>query len=285
PRPAADEPFLAAGHDAYLGVPLKGADAGLDGVLAVYSRAPRVWRAEEIEALGALAMTAAATYSNAELYQSVALERERSVAILGNVADGIVAVDREGRVLLWNAAAEGITGVPSEEALGRTLVQTLQRELSKADAPAGAREGTIRRGTREVRLSLTEAVMRDSLGEVAGRVFAFRDVSTEHVVEQMKTDFVSTVSHELRAPLTSIYGFAATLLRSDLAFSEEERRTFLGYVASEASRLTAIVDQLLNLARLDTGDLEVVLTPSDVRLILSDVVAGVEATAAANALA
>ena len=282
PRPAADEPFLAAGHDAYLGVPLKGADAGLDGVLAVYSRAPRVWRAEEIEALGALAMTAAATYSNAELYQSVALERERSVAILGNVADGIVAVDREGRVLLWNAAAEGITGVPSEEALGRTLVQTLQRELSRADAPAGEREATIRRGTREVRLSLTEAVMRDSLGEVAGRVFAFRDVSTEHVVEQMKTDFVSTVSHELRAPLTSIYGFAATLLRDDIAFSEEERRTFLGYVASEASRLTAIVDQLLNLARLDTGDLEVELTPTDVRAIVADVVAGVEGSPAAN---
>jgi PAS domain S-box-containing protein len=273
------EPFLATGYDAYLGVPLQGSE-GLDGVLAVYSRTPRVWRGEEIEALGALAVTAVATYSNAELYQRVALERERSVAILGNVADGIVAVDREGRVVLWNAAAEEITGVPSNEALGRTLSQTLQRDLSQAEPSTGEREVTIRRGSSEVRLSLTEAVMRDSLGEVAGRVFAFRDVSTEHVVEQMKTDFVSTVSHELRAPLTSIYGFAATLLREDIDFSEEERRTFLGYVASEASRLTAIVDQLLNLARLDTGDLEVELTPTDVRAIVADVVAVVEAESA-----
>ena len=125
---------------AYLGVPLRGSEGEPAGVLAVCSVSPREWREEEIGALTALAANASAALSNAELYQQVALERETSLAILGNVADGIVAVDREGRVLLWNAAAEGITGVPSEEALGRTLVQALQRELSQADAPAGERQ-------------------------------------------------------------------------------------------------------------------------------------------------
>ena len=56
--------------------------------------------------------------------------------------------------------------------------------------------------------------MRDPVGAVAGRIFAFRDISSERLVEQMKSDFVSTVSHELRTPLTSIYGFAETLLRA-----------------------------------------------------------------------
>ena len=73
----------------------------------------------------------------------------------------------------------------------------------------------------------------------------------------MRSDFVSTVSHELRAPLTSIYGFAATLLRDDVQFGEEERRVFLRYISTEASRLTAIVDKLLSVARLDAGDLQV----------------------------
>src|SRR5439155_8649361 len=122
----------------------------------------------------------------------------------------------------------------SSEALGRTTLQVLQRELEAPNNfPSGERRVAIRRGSEEVRLSLTEAVMRDPAGEVAGRIFAFRDISKEHVVEQMKSDFVSTVSHELRTPLTSIYGFAETLLRADVNFSEEERRTFLGYVASE----------------------------------------------------
>ena len=78
--------------------------------------------------------------SNAELYQRVAIERERSYAILSNVADGIVAVDRDGEVVLWNEAAEAITGVPAAAALGRTPVEVLQRELASDDqgGPASA---------------------------------------------------------------------------------------------------------------------------------------------------
>src|SRR5205823_4947295 len=81
-----------------------------------------------------------------------------------------------------------------------------------------------------------------------------RDISADVSVEQMKSEFVAAVSHELRTPLTSIYGFAETLLRQDVLFGEDERRTFLGYIASESNRLTSIVDALLNVARLDTGD-------------------------------
>src|SRR4029079_15587930 len=120
------------------------------------------------------------------------------------------------------------------------------------------------RGREEVWLSVTEAVMRDPLGAVAGRIFAFRDISGDRLVEQVKSDFVSTVSHELRTPLTSIYGFAETLLRQDVMVGEEERQTFLRYIASESQRLTSIVDTLLNVARLDTGDLQVDLAETDV---------------------
>jgi PAS domain S-box-containing protein len=267
------EPMLGDRYASYLAVPLFGADENLQGVLAVYARRPRAWQEEEIEALGALAASASVAFSKAELYQQVELERERSVAILVNVADGIVAVERDERIVLWNAAAERITGVPSEEALGRAVPEVLQRELrSETGAAAGDRLVPIRRGDQEVWLSLTEAVMRDPLGETAGRIFAFRDISAERVVEQMRSDFVSTVSHELRAPLTSIYGFAATLLREDVQFEEHERRTFLTYIESEAERLTTIVDKLLSVARLDAGDLQLEIAPVDVRLLVSEVV-------------
>ncbi len=214
----AGEPLLAHGYRSYLGVPLLGAEGELQGVVAVLSRRERAWQEEEIEALVALAANASVAYAKAELYQQVELERERSVAILANVADGIVAVDRDERIVLWNAATERITGVPSSEALGRTVPEVLQRELrSESGVVRGDRLVPIRRGDAEVWLSLTEAVMHDPAGETAGRIFAFRDISAERVVEQMRSDFVSTVSHELRAPLTSIYGFAATLLRAGRA--------------------------------------------------------------------
>ena len=276
-RLLADDPVLAAGYRAYLGVPLVGAEGGLQGVLAVYQRRPRAWRDEETEALTALAGNASSVLSNAELYQRVALERERSYAILSNIADGIVAVDRNGNVVLWNTSAEQITGVPAVSALGRPPFEVIQRDLSAGpDLPTGERLISIRRGADEVWLSVTEAVMRDPAGAVAGRIFAFLDVSGERRVEQMKSDFVSTVSQELRAPLTSIYGFAETLLRRDVLFGEAERYTFLGYIASEAQHLTSIVDTLLSVARLDAGDLQVELAPTDVGSLLSEVVSSAQ---------
>ena len=266
------DPMLAAGHAAFLGVPVGAAEGAVAGVLAVYAAQPREWREEEIEALQAVAASTSAALSNAELYQHVALERERSVAILANIADGIVAVDREGNVVLWNAAAERITGVPAEAALGRAPVDVLQRSLEAPDeAATGDRLVPIMRGREEVWLSVTEAVMRDPLGVVAGRIFAFRDISSDRLVEQVKSDFVSTVSHELRTPLTSIYGFAETLLRRDVVFGEEEQQTFLRYIASESQRLTTIVDTLLAVARLDTGDLQVNIAETDVRAVVGQV--------------
>src|SRR4051794_17895546 len=270
--------LVAGGYSAYLGVPLSGPEGAPAGVLAVYARRTRKWRPEEIEALQALAGNTSAALANAELYSRVSLEKERSVAILANIADGIVAVDRDGRVVLWNAAAEQITGVPEGEAIGHTTLQVLQRDLESGDAeaPAGQRLVSILRGGEEVWLSLSEAVMRDPLGAVAGRIFAFRDISSDRMVEQVKSDFVAAVSHELRTPLTSIYGFAETLLRQDIPFGEEERRIFLGYIASESERLTEIVDQLLNVARLDAGDLQVELGRIDVGSVVSEVVETVE---------
>jgi signal transduction histidine kinase len=92
----------------------------------------------------------------------------------------------------------------------------------------------------------------------------------------MKSDFVSAVSHDLRSPLTSIYGFAETLLRQDVQFGDEQRRIFLGYIASESERLTRIVDTLLNVAQVDSGELQVQLDRIDVGNVLSEVVRAAE---------
>jgi PAS domain S-box-containing protein len=278
---AEDDAILASGRRAFLGVPLYATEGDLRGTLAVYAREPREWRDEEIEALVALAGNAAAVLANAELYQRVAIEKERLDAILGNVADGIVAVDPAGLIVLWNRAAERVTGVPESEALGRPLVRVLGRDLS-AGGDGGDRLVALPRGGEQVWLSVSEAAMHDPSGASAGRIFAFRDVSAERIVEQMKTTFVSTVSQELRRPLTSIYGFSETLLRRDVMFSEEERQTFLGYIAAEAARLTTIVDQLLSVARLEAGDLEVELTPTDVRSVMTEAVETFEAAGVLN---
>jgi len=285
---AEEEPRLAHGDlllepgtaAACVAVPLVAHGGGLYGVLAVYASSPRAWRDDELQTLSALAAAASASVANAELYQRVAEEKERSGAILANIADGIVAVDRDGRILLWNAMAEQITGVPASEALGRLVPEVLQRELTTDGAEAsGERQVAVRRGGEEVWLALSEAVMRDAAGAVAGRIFAFRDVSRERGVEQMRSEFVSTVSHELRTPLTSIYGFAETLKRPDVDFTGAERETFLRYIASESERLIRIVDDLLDVARLEAGTLDVAPEPTEVGRVVREAVAAASAQA------
>jgi two-component system, OmpR family, phosphate regulon sensor histidine kinase PhoR len=122
----------------------------------------------------------------------------------------------------------------------------------------------LERGGREIWLSITAASLRDPREELPGTVFAIRDVSDERRLDQVKSDFVATVSHELRTPLTSIYGFAETLLRADTTFGEDDRATFVRYIATEAERLTRLVDGLLSATRLEAGAVQLALGPVDV---------------------
>src|SRR5262249_60887185 len=93
--PGAADAALVAGYRSFLSVPLVGSEGGMHGVLSVYATRSRRWQPEEIEALTALAGNTSAALASAELYQRVAMERQRSVAILANIAAGSVAGARE----------------------------------------------------------------------------------------------------------------------------------------------------------------------------------------------
>ena len=101
--------------------------------------------------------------------------------------------------MLWDQAAERITGIPAPEGTRAGAERGIATPSSRSDreGPAGERLVSIRRGGEEIWLSLTEAIMRDPAGAVAGRIFTFRDISAERVVEQMKSEFVWNVSREL----------------------------------------------------------------------------------------
>ena len=269
-----------AGFASWAGAPIASADGGVQGMLAIFGRHPRRLRDDEVEALAAFANSASVALRNALLYEAVADEKDRVAAILGRVADAIVATDADGRILLWNAAAEQITQIPERRALNRVLAELLsqrarrRRRLGAAALLAGAgaiaTEVRLARAGQELWLSVTAADMSGGDGR-PGRVLAMRDISEVRALEQLKSDFVATVSHELRTPLTSIYGFAETLLREDASFGEEDRASFVRYIASEAERLNRLVESLLSAARLETGAVGLQLAPVDVAAVARDV--------------
>ncbi|MCP4546397.1 MAG: PAS domain-containing protein [bacterium] len=194
-------------------------------------------------------------------------ESHRRELILRGIGDGVIVTDLESRVTLLNRVAREMIEVPAEVDYRRRLLA----DLLPLDDESGARVvGTLADDSGETEwvldtedaksLRVTYNAFKDESGEKAGYVLILHDVTLAREVSRMKTDFVSSVSHELRTPLTSIKGFTATILR-DPAMPEETRIRFLNIVDEESSRLTNLVEDLLEISRIESGSIQVALSP------------------------
>ena len=249
-RLAPDDPVLTAGFASWAGAPIASADGGVQGMLAIFGRHPRRLRDDEVEALAAFANSASVALRNALLYEAVA-EREGSRRGDPRARRRCHRRDRRRRphhALERRRRADHAD--PRAPGARPRAGRAAASELGDADgsahgllagAGAIATEVRLSRAGQELWLSVTAADMSGGDGR-PGRVLAMRDISEVRALEQLKSDFVATVSHELRTPLTSIYGFAETLLREDASFGEEDRASFVRYIASEAERLNRLVD-------------------------------------------
>jgi len=220
-----------------------------------------------------LAHRAAVAVDNAGLYREA--ERGANAAqALAYIADGVVLLDRDRRVLHWNPASAAITGVSVEDALGRPICEVLPSwDAVISHVPLVAPGGAARRVTVPLGLAGRErwvAVSAVDFGH--GTVYALRDMSEEYSLEKTRSDFVATASHELRTPLAAVYGAVRTLRRRDLRLSEDEQTQFLEMIEAEATRLATIVDQILLTGQLDAGAVEVEAEECDPAEIATGVV-------------
>jgi PAS domain S-box-containing protein len=228
----------------------------------------------EFELARELAARAAIAVENARLYREAERRAEAALA-LAYVGDGVVLLDRDGRVRFWNSAAAAITGVREAAAVGRHPAEvvpawqglTRLAELAEAETPERARPVTVpietESGDRWV------AVTGVAFDE--GVVYALRDVSDEQALERARSDFVATASHELRTPLAAVYGAARTLRRTDIAIPAEQHDRFLDIIVSETERLTAIVSQILLAGQLEEGRMDVTTAATDLRALAESV--------------
>ncbi len=207
----------------------------------------------------------------AELRQKLAAvseERSKVETIISSMNDAVVAVDAEGAVLLVNQAAHDLLGL-DRQALGRPLRtilgdHPLARCIDATAARGEEEEEEVELGPPGERLlEVHAAPLRRAQGVAAGVVAVVRDVTVLRQTERLRRELTANVSHELRTPLTSIKGFAETLLAGAMA-DEETCRRFLTIIDNEASRLMKLVDDLMDLSRLESH--AVAIEPAPVRL-------------------
>ncbi len=197
----------------------------------------------------------------------ITAERKKLEAIVSGMTDGVVATDRHGQVVLFTRAAAEMLGISPDAALGRPAREVLRGRLAVLleEAARGrvvAEElppGLV--GDRVVDVHC--APYRDDRGEVIGAVAVLRDATELRRTERLRRELTANVSHELRTPLTSIKGFTETLL--DGAMRDEATcRRFLTIIQSEVDRLVKLVDDLLDLSRLESRHVTLDLQPVDV---------------------
>jgi two-component system phosphate regulon sensor histidine kinase PhoR len=192
---------------------------------------------------------------------------ERHARVLEHVGDGVFLVDDDGFVQFWNPAAEAITNLGSEAVLGKRIDSIIPTWSSVAPSvPVAERPGAANRPPNALPVELNGRELWLSVAGVRfdeGTVYAFRDMTAERAVDDLKRDFVATASHELRTPLAAIYGAAITLRRNDLELDPAGRSGLLGIIAQECDRLTHIVNEILLADHLDSGRLRFLPAPVD----------------------
>ena len=192
-------------------------------------------------------------------------EQQRLRAVLQGMVEGVLVLDRGGRVILANPRLRELFGVwgtvegrPPLEVIRRTDVEAALAEAARSREPVVRELHLAADGGRHLEM---HAVRFPVDGPLQGTVAVFHDVSEIHRLEDIRRDFVANVSHELRTPLTAIRGFAETLRGSEV--SAEQRRQFLDVILRHADRLTALIEDLLELSRIEGGTREVALEPTD----------------------
>ena len=249
----------------YVTVPLSARGEVFGSISLVTAESGRVYGEGDLALAQELARHAASAIDNARLY-GAAERRGRAARALEAVGDGVVLVDDDGVIRLWNAAATTITGIPEAEVLGRKIEDVVEgwRDVAPRIPVADEPGQLVRAETVPVELGGRELWISGSgVGFEEGVVYAFRDLTEERKLEELKADFVATVSHELRTPLAAIYGSAQTIRRTDIELDPEIRDQLLAVIASESDRLGSIVNDLLVAGRLDADQLPVTVERCD----------------------
>jgi signal transduction histidine kinase len=231
-------------------------------------------------------------------------ERERAQrladferAVLDATVDGIALVDGAGNKLLWNAAHARIMGripgarpeapvVEDVRALAALAADPEKlRAFTDSVADDPEREGHYDLELPEVRLwlRLFTAPVRDSSGALIGRIFVVRDITAERQAEELKSELVATVSHELRTPLASVLGFSELLSSRELDQATQKR--YMETINNEAKRLTALVNDFLDLHRIEEGGFVPALEALDLDAVVRRQVEMFSAQSEAHSLA
>lgn len=250
------------------------------GLLFIFRGYAGVFSANDHSILSSFANQAAIAVQNAQLYTQTTEEKERINALLDSLADGILILDPTNRVERCNPAFLRMVGLASEQVLGNIHEQVMQwaeppegLTLEQAESDGWPLtphahlyiEGNLKRsGAPPLPVGATYAPLISAEGTLLNIIVTARDITRFRQAEELKSTFISIISHELKTPVALIKGYVSTLRREDAHWDPAIVQDSLQVIEEEADRLAGLIENLLDASRLQAGGL--VLKRSDVSL-------------------
>ena len=195
-------------------------------------------------------------------------EEKKMTAIVNSIAEGLILVDPNNRILHINPAAERLLDL-SQDSIDKDITELIHNDEliqieqtpSKNENTNFVSEITLIHHDKKLVLRTIASPFLDENGQTLGTVYLFDDITREKEIDQMKSDFISLVSHELRTPLTSIIGFVSFILDGKAGAINDRQRNSLTRVQRQSKRLAALINDLLDISRIESGRIQMEQAP------------------------
>lgn len=228
-------------------------DSEYYGTIWIAYHQPKPFKEEEIRFLETLANQAAMAAANAQLYTTAELGRQRFEAVLNSTPDPVMVFDDLNRLILINPAAKQIVGLFNSTDIGLDVTDVIEHpdllDLLKKDTLDRDTSREIQLTNRNIFFTTVSPVMRGS--QIVGKVCLLRDITQFKEVDTFKSDIVSTVSHDLRSPLTLMRGYASMLQM--VGEINEQQKSYIAKIISGVDNMSKLVNNLLDLGRIEAG--------------------------------
>ena len=268
------------------------------GVMVVGSQRLHKFSQREINLLKAFGSQLGMALENSLLYDEVARGKAYIENLVENAADLIITTDLDDRILTWNRGAEVLFGYTKDEVVGNHLsillpperFRELEEMRAKVAISGALRDLEVRSKRKDgemIYLSLSVSPIRDVEEKIVGFLRVAKDVTEKKRYERrlkeldkMKSDFVSNVSHELRTPLTSIKGSVDNMLDGLTGTLNEKQVRYLTRIKSNTDRLSRLINDLLDLSRIESGRVEIRSTSLSLTALAEEVAEQLKSLAA-----
>ncbi|HZU86502.1 MAG TPA: ATP-binding protein, partial [Anaerolineaceae bacterium] len=244
------------------------------GYIFIFRPQPNLFSADDRLLLSSFASQAAIAVQNAQLYTQLSRDNQRLDALLNSAGDGILILNAEKRIERCNPAFTRLIGMTLEDVQGRqhnevvllnNITQGAPLEQAQTDGwPLTPNallyvEGDLKRGENQPMLpvGITYAPLLSPDGALLNIIATLRDITRFRQADELKSTFVSIVSHELKTPVALIKGYVSTLRREDAVWDKEIISDSLQVIEEEADRLTTLIENLLDASRLQAGGMKV----------------------------